>query len=173
MKQIFVSMPMRGKGKEEIVKEQERLLKLALNALGIEGELAKSYLGEGHVNHPPLENMGESLKRMSGVDLVVFAKGWENARGCSIEHACAKAFGVPFVEENFLSEIENLAKILHEAGRKAVEQGNTVAANKFGDPSRKFLEWDEISESAREGRRIQARYLLERFVIAEKCDGMA
>ena len=94
MKKVFVSMPMRGKGKEEIAKEQERVLKLALGVLGIEGELAKSYLGEGHVNHTPLENMGESLKRMSGVDLVVFAKGWENARGCCIEHTCAQKFGI-------------------------------------------------------------------------------
>lgn len=173
MKKVFVSMPMRGKGKEEIVKEQDRVLKLALGVLGIEGELAKSYLGEGHVNHTPLENMGESLKRMSGVDLVVFAKGWENARGCRIEHSCAIAFGVPFVEEDSLWGIEDLARILHEAGREAVEKGNTVAAGKFGDPSRKFLEWGEISESAREGRRIQARYLLERFVISEKREGMA
>ena len=43
MKKVFVSMPMRGKGKEEIAKEQERVLKLALGVLGIEGELAKSY----------------------------------------------------------------------------------------------------------------------------------
>ena len=170
MKQIFVSIPMSGKGEEEILAEQDRVLKLALGVMGIEGELAKSYLGEGHVNYSPLENLGESLKRMAKADLVVFAKGWQDARGCRIEHACAEAFGVPFVEEEALWGTEDLAKILHEAGRKAVEQGNTVAADKFGDPSRKFLEWDEISESAREGRRIQARYLLDRFDLLEKRD---
>jgi hypothetical protein len=62
-------------------------------------------------------------------------------------------------------DIETLARELHEAGRAAVEQGATVAAAKFGDPSRKFLEWDEITEEAREGRRIQARYLLNKFTI--------
>jgi hypothetical protein len=65
-------------------------------------------------------------------------------------------------------EIEMLAKELHEAGRAAVEAGNTVAADKFGEQTRKFMEWDEISESAREGRRIQARYLLERMDISCK-----
>lgn len=60
-------------------------------------------------------------------------------------------------------DTETLAKELHEAGRAAVEAGATVAADKFGEKTRKFLEWDEISESAREGRRIQARYLLERM----------
>jgi hypothetical protein len=62
-------------------------------------------------------------------------------------------------------KVEALAQELHEAGRVAVEQGKTVAADKFGEAGRKFMEWDEISEGAREGWRIQARYLLGRFRI--------
>ena len=63
---------------------------------------------------------------------------------------------------------EELARELHEAGRAAVEAGATVAAEKFGEKTRRFMDWDEITENAREGRRIQARYLLERFVIDPK-----
>ncbi|MDR3166022.1 MAG: hypothetical protein LBU13_10645 [Synergistaceae bacterium] len=59
--------------------------------------------------------------------------------------------------------VETLAEELHEAGRAAVEAGATV--NPTGS---KFLEWDEITEQAREGRRIQARYLLERYEINKK-----
>jgi len=59
--------------------------------------------------------------------------------------------------------IEELAKELHEAGREAVEKGATVAADHFGEKTRKFLSWEEISENAREGRRIQAMYLLRRI----------
>ena len=65
-------------------------------------------------------------------------------------------------------EVELLARELHEAGRAAVEAGNTVAAEKFGEQTRKFIEWDEMTEVAKEGRRIQARYLLEKFIIIEK-----
>jgi len=65
-------------------------------------------------------------------------------------------------------DLETLSKALHEAGREAVEKGATVAADKFGEQSRIFLGWNAISESAREGRRIQARYLLERFFIFPK-----
>ena len=64
--------------------------------------------------------------------------------------------------------LEMLAMELHEAGRAAVEAGNTVAAEKFGETTRKFLEWNEITEPAREGRRIQAMYLLDRFEITRK-----
>ena len=64
--------------------------------------------------------------------------------------------------------VELLAKELHEAGRAAVEAGNTVAAEKFGEQTRSFMEWDDITESAREGRRIQARYLLNKFTMSMK-----
>lgn len=60
--------------------------------------------------------------------------------------------------------VEQLARELHEAGREAVERGATVAHANLGEPARRFLEWPEISEEAREGRRIQARWLLENSV---------
>lgn len=56
--------------------------------------------------------------------------------------------------------VEVLAMLLHEAGREAVEKGATVAAENLGDTARKFLEWGEVSETAKEGRRIQARFLI-------------
>ncbi len=64
--------------------------------------------------------------------------------------------------------IEYIARELHEAGREAVLKGATVAHTKFGERARSFMEWDEISEEAREGRRIQARYLLQKFIIQER-----
>lgn len=61
--------------------------------------------------------------------------------------------------------VEALAKLLHEAGREA------VLANKVHKPDGApvgqivFKEWHEISEDAREGRRMQARYLLARLTM--------
>lgn len=66
-------------------------------------------------------------------------------------------------------EIEELAKELHEAGREAVEKGATVAADIMGSQNIvKFREWDQISETAREGRIIQARYLLAKYTITPR-----
>ena len=59
--------------------------------------------------------------------------------------------------------VEELAKELHEAGREAVKQGATV--NPTGS---RFLEWAEITEQAREGRRIQARHLLSKLDISPR-----
>lgn len=61
--------------------------------------------------------------------------------------------------------VDELARAIHEAGREAVEKGATVAAT----PGR-FLEWDEISEAAREGRRIQARFLIQKYCIMRECE---
>lgn len=55
-----------------------------------------------------------------------------------------------------------LAKVLHEAGREAVEKRAVLVK----DPKfKKFVEWEDLPEDAREGRIIQAKYLLERYLI--------
>ena len=65
-------------------------------------------------------------------------------------------------------DVETLAKELHEAGRQAVMAGATVAAEKFGEKTRSFIEWEDLSEQARKGRRIQAMWLLDHYVIVTK-----
>ena len=40
------------------------------------------------------DSLGKSISLMSEADLVVFAPGWENARGCRIEHEVAKEYGI-------------------------------------------------------------------------------
>ena len=62
-------------------------------------------------------------------------------------------------------DIETLARELHEAGREAVMKRKTVVASLGLKTPTKFLEWEEIAEDAKEGRRIQARYLLSKFKI--------
>lgn len=68
----------------------------------------------------------------------------------------------------YVETIEYLARHLHEAGRAAVLQNKVHKTD--GAPIGKiiFKEWDEISEDAKEGRRIQARYLMNQFTIYPK-----
>lgn len=63
-----------------------------------------------------------------------------------------------------VSTVEGLAQVLHEAGREVVLRNAVVKKEK--PPI--FKEWDEIDEAAREGRRIQARYLLTYFIVSYK-----
>lgn len=59
-------------------------------------------------------------------------------------------------------EVEDLAQILHESGREAVLNNKVV--KKDGAPLGKirFIEWSELTEDAKEGRRIQARFILNK-----------
>ena len=41
----------------------------------------------------------ESLKLLSGADVAYFAEGWEDARGCRIEHECAVEYGITTIED--------------------------------------------------------------------------
>jgi hypothetical protein len=67
-----------------------------------------------------------------------------------------------------LVNAEELACVLHEAGREAVL--NNKVLKKDGAPAGKikFVEWEDLPEDAKEGRRIQARYLLQKFPCLER-----
>lgn len=53
--------------------------------------------------------------------------------------------------------IEKLARILHDSGREAVGK-RMIYRNDV--PVKPFAEWDELTDDAKEGRRMMARYLL-------------
>lgn len=61
------------------------------------------------------------------------------------------------------ADVERLARDIHEAGREPVRLGLVVV--KANIP---FASFDEISEEAREGRRLMARFLLDRHDITPK-----
>ena len=42
--------------------------------------------------HPRLYYLGEAIKKMANCDTVVFAKGWQYARGCRIEHEVTRLY---------------------------------------------------------------------------------
>lgn len=61
-------------------------------------------------------------------------------------------------------DAEVLARGIHEAEREAVDRGWTVVKL---DPPRPWIPFDDLPEQAQEGRRNQARYFLERFIVVE------
>ena len=41
--------------------------------------------------------LGRAIIKLSEADIVVFAEGWENARGCRIEHTIAQDYGMDII----------------------------------------------------------------------------
>lgn len=96
MKKLFISQPMRGKSDEDILREREDAIVKAKDVLGEDVEVLKTFfnLEEGT---PPLVYLAKSIEYLAKADIVYFAKGWQNARGCKIEHDCAIAYGVDYI----------------------------------------------------------------------------
>ena len=47
----------------------------------------------------PLEYIARSIKDLAAADVAYFVSGWDEFRGCRIEHMCAVDYGVDRIEE--------------------------------------------------------------------------
>lgn len=102
----MVSQPMHGFTNEQIVETRNRFLQFAekenlevINTLFTDEWYSKDKMVERGVVQIPLCFLAKSLENMSLCNKVYFAKGWENARGCRIEHQVAKDYGVEIIYE--------------------------------------------------------------------------
>ena len=98
MKKIFISQPMKDKTDEFILAEREKAIETAKNYLGEEVEVIDSFIQNAPHDAKPLWFLGKSLELMAGADIVAFAKGWKEYRGCKIEHTCAEEYGIKIIE---------------------------------------------------------------------------
>lgn len=96
MKKLFISQPMKGKTNEEIFAERERAIKWAEHYLGEKVEVIDSFFSD--YNGRPLEFLAKSIALLAKADVVYFAEGWKNARGCRIEHECAVEYEIDRIE---------------------------------------------------------------------------
>lgn len=69
-------------------------LNLHKKMIGEPVEVIDSFFQEAPADAKPLWFLGKSLELLSGADVAYFAQGWEDARGCVIEHDSALAYGI-------------------------------------------------------------------------------
>lgn len=98
MKKLFISQPMRGKSDEDILKEREQAIAKAQEAVGEPVEVIDSFFQSAPADARPLWFLGKSLELLSAADVAYFADGWQDARGCRIEHECAVEYGIDRIE---------------------------------------------------------------------------
>lgn len=105
-KKAMLSQPMNGLTEEEIVAARECAI-AKLEALGY--EVVNTYFTDDWYSDKAMDARGvvqkpvcflaKSLENMSKCHAAFFCKGWENARGCKIEHDVAVAYGLTVIEE--------------------------------------------------------------------------
>lgn len=104
IEKAMISQPMSGKIEKEIYKVREK----AIDFLEKNGyEVVDTLFTDEWVNEniksdnvsTPLFFLAKSIEKMSKCNAVYFCKGWEEARGCKIEHECAKMYGLKIIYE--------------------------------------------------------------------------
>lgn len=102
----MLSQPMAGKTDEEIVAVREKAISVLeeegyeiVNTLFSDEWYSRENMEVRGVVQIPLCFLAKSLENMSLCHAVYFCKGWENARGCRIEHDAAVAYGLNIIYE--------------------------------------------------------------------------
>lgn len=85
---------MRNKTNEEIKAERERAIEEVKKQYGDDIEVLESFFENAPHEACPLWYLAKSIELLSKADLAYFANGWEDARGCAIEHQCASSYGI-------------------------------------------------------------------------------
>lgn len=101
MKKAMLSQPMAGKTEQEIIETRNRAVKalenmgyVVVNTLFTDEWYSKEAMSKRGVVQIPLCFLAKSLENMSLCHAAYFCSGWEQARGCRLEHEAAKAYGV-------------------------------------------------------------------------------
>ena len=102
----MLSQPMNGKTEEEIIATRNRAISFLqekgyeiVNTLFTDEWYSNESMKNRGVVQIPLCFLAKSLENMSLCHVVFFCKGWEDARGCRIEHEAAKAYGLEIIYE--------------------------------------------------------------------------
>lgn len=117
VKYAMVSQPMAGLSDDEIADVRDDAI-AAMDAAGYsfistlfsedDYEDFVDAAGEDveNVKRPALMYMSRAIEAMAFCDAVFFCDGWSDARGCRIEHECAKAYGLTCVYQTPLGWME-------------------------------------------------------------------
>lgn len=107
MKKAMLSQPMAGKTDAEIIATREKAIKALqeegyeiVNTLFTDEWYNKENMEQRGVVQIPLCFLAKSLENMSLCHAAYFCKGWEDARGCGIEHDAAIAYGLEVIYES-------------------------------------------------------------------------
>lgn len=94
---VFISQPMKDKTNEQI-KEERAAAVSDIRKLYPNAEIIDSFFEDAPHDANPLWFLAKSLEKLSTADAAYFCSGWENARGCKLEHAAATEYGIYTIE---------------------------------------------------------------------------
>lgn len=102
---VFISQPMNGKTELEIDIERNKAADY-IWSIYPDATIMDSFFNKNHPfsqivpkNAPSLEWLALSLMFLAKSNKAYFVDGWENARGCVIEHMCCEEYGIEIMKD--------------------------------------------------------------------------
>ena len=102
---VFISQPMKDKTEKEILDQRKQITDY------IQGKYKNAKIIDSYVQTAPDEAypiffLGLSMQFLSQADLCIFAEGWEDARGCRIEHQVCEEYNIPRLLPEMMIDLE-------------------------------------------------------------------
>jgi len=95
---VFISQLMRDKREDEIIRTRAAAIEYARRVypdkdLDIIDSYFTDYTPSGE--RAAMKYLAKSIELLADADVIVFAPGWKDGRGCRIEQLCAQAYDIP------------------------------------------------------------------------------
>lgn len=94
---IFISQPMRGWTDEQIQQVRQAVRKRLRREYGEDVQFQPVVAYEKTEN--PAFFLGSAISQLAHCDAAYFATGWEEARGCKIEHDVCTEYGIKIIHD--------------------------------------------------------------------------
>ena len=101
---VFISQPMRGKTDEEIMMERSKAVE-DVRHIYPDAVIMDSFFDDNHpatqliTDGSALTWLALSLLFLGNSQKAYFVDGWEDARGCIIEHMCCEEYGIEIIRD--------------------------------------------------------------------------
>lgn len=109
MKKVFISVGMSGRNTLDVIRDIKRatewLTKSVLDQ-NFDPIFDSDYIVTNFDCKTPegtnrrLWCLGEAIKKLGECDICYFVKGWQNHKGCIIEHQICELYGIKIIEES-------------------------------------------------------------------------
>ena len=99
MKTIFISVGMHGRSDYEVCEELARAYRELRGMYGEAIKILDNFRMENTGEHSRLYYLGEAIKKLGKCDACYFCKGWQEYKGCTIEHQVCELYGIEIIEE--------------------------------------------------------------------------
>ncbi len=143
-KRAMISLPMMDRTGEEIWKVWKR----AKEQLEKKGYLVIcTVFPQGHAEqNDPLWLLSLVLNKMSDCDAVYFCDGWEDARGCRVEHMVAEEYGLDIIYQENEEPLTSDEKAFIDGIRYAHDKLKQYSSEDLGTIINRMEELTETTE---------------------------